>query len=88
MLPLLLLLLPQERLAKYEAKVRDAVAADDLARTKPGASLNIDAANRWVGGGWVCVCGGGGVTSGGGLAGGGAGQRGQSQGAERLLSTA
>jgi hypothetical protein len=84
LLLLLLLLLPQERLAKYEAKVRDAIAADDLARTKPGASLNIDAANRWMGG--VCVC--GGVTSWGGRAWGGAGQRGQSQGAEGLLSTA
>jgi hypothetical protein len=41
-----LLLLLQERLAQYERKVQKAVGVDELVRTKPGASLNIAAANR------------------------------------------
>lgn len=37
-----------ERLAAYERKVKKAVAADDLARLRPGTSLNIAAANRFI----------------------------------------
>ncbi|KAF6256578.1 hypothetical protein COO60DRAFT_1528769 [Scenedesmus sp. NREL 46B-D3] len=37
-----------ERLAAYERKVKNAVTADDLARSRPGASLNIAAANRFI----------------------------------------
>lgn len=42
------LLLLQERLAAYEKKVKKAVTADDLARHRPGTSLNIAAANRFI----------------------------------------
>lgn len=38
----------QERLAAYERKVKKAVTADDLARSRPGTSLNIAAANRFI----------------------------------------
>lgn len=38
----------QERLAAYEKKVKKAITADDLARHRPGTSLNIAAANRFI----------------------------------------
>jgi len=38
----------QERLAIYEKKVMKALTANDLARSKPGTSLNIAAANRFI----------------------------------------
>ncbi|KAF8065949.1 hypothetical protein HT031_003010 [Scenedesmus sp. PABB004] len=37
-----------ERLAAYERKAKKALTADDLARTRPGASLNVAAANRFI----------------------------------------
>lgn len=38
----------QERLATYEQRVRKAITADELARTRPGASLDIAAVNRFI----------------------------------------
>lgn len=38
----------QERLRRYEAKLRRATLDDELARTRPSSDLNVAAANRFI----------------------------------------